>query len=255
MTKEVPKYFELMMPVVRALDALGGSGSREEIRDRIVGDLKLPAVVADLTTNGGASTILDMRISWALSYLKAGGALDNSERGVWALSERGKSLTDADIQNIIRDYRAAAAQRRREREADQPLDEASGDNDAPLDHEDVLDWEGSLLRTLGEMPSEGFERLCQRLLRENDFQKVEVTGKSGDGGIDGYGELVVNLISFRVVFQAKRWKGSVGSKEIRDFRGAMSGRDVRGLFITTGTFTGDAQKEATRDGPRAGRAN
>ncbi|WP_206528489.1 restriction endonuclease, partial [Mesorhizobium sp. M7A.F.Ca.CA.002.05.1.1] len=96
-----------------------------------------------------------------------------------------------------------------------------------------------------------FERLCQRILREAGFIKVEVTGRSGDGGIDGTGVLRVNLLSFHVLFQCKRWKGSVGSGVVRDFRGAMVGRADKGLVITTGTFTADARREAVRDGAPA----
>lgn len=113
------------------------------------------------------------------------------------------------------------------------------------------DWRSELLSALGAMSSDGFERLAQRLLREAGFTKVEVRGKSGDGGIDGVGVLRVNLVSFQVYFQCKKWKGSVGAKEIRDFRGAMQGRADKGLFITTGRFTAQASDEATRDGATA----
>ncbi len=75
-----------------------------------------------------------------------------------------------------------------------------------------------------------------------------MTGRSGDGGIDGVGVLRVNLLSFQVFFQCKRYKGSVAASAIRDFRGAMVGRTDKGLLITTGTFTPDAKREATRDG-------
>ncbi|PVZ47705.1 hypothetical protein DD557_02450 [Thalassobacter stenotrophicus] len=109
-------------------------------------------------------------------------------------------------------------------------------------------WQQSLLSTLLEIEPDAFERLSQRLLRESGFTKVEVRGKTGDGGIDGVGVLRVNLVSFQVYFQCKRWKGSVGSREIRDFRGALQGRADKGLFITTGTFTAQASDEATRDG-------
>ena len=98
------------------------------------------------------------------------------------------------------------------------------------------------------MKPDAFERLAQRILREAGFVKVEVTGRSGDGGIDGIGVLRVNLLSFQVLFQCKRYQGSVGSGAVRDFRGAMVGRSDKGLIITTGTFSGDAKKEATRDG-------
>lgn len=98
------------------------------------------------------------------------------------------------------------------------------------------------------MPPDAFERLSQRLLREAGFTKVEVRGKTGDGGIDGLGVLRVNLVSFQVYFQCKRWKGGVGAEEIRDFRGALQGRADKGLFITTGRYTAAATEEATRDG-------
>lgn len=101
------------------------------------------------------------------------------------------------------------------------------------------------------MPPDAFERLCQRILRSSGFIKVQVTGKKGDGGIDGIGVLRIALLSFQVFFQCKRYSGSVGPKEIRDFRGAMVGRTDKGLFITTGTFTSEAEKEATRDGAPA----
>jgi restriction system protein len=112
-------------------------------------------------------------------------------------------------------------------------------------------WKDHLLDTLKALSPDAFERLAQRLLREAGFIKVEVTGKSGDGGIDGIGVLRVNLLSFQVLFQCKRYQGSVGASAIRDFRGAMVGRSDKGLMITTGTFTSDAKKEATRDGAPA----
>jgi restriction system protein len=88
-----------------------------------------------------------------------------------------------------------------------------------------------------------------RLLRESGFIQVQVTGKSGDGGIDGVGiARISGFLSFHVLFQCKRYQGSVTAGQIRDFRGAMQGRTDKGLFITTGTFTRDAIKEATRDG-------
>jgi len=90
------------------------------------------------------------------------------------------------------------------------------------------------------------------LLRESGFIQVEVTGRSGDGGIDGYGVVrLAGMLSFRVSFQCKRYKHTVGPSVVRDFRGAMMGRAEKGLVITTGGFTRDARQEATRDGATA----
>ena len=108
-----------------------------------------------------------------------------------------------------------------------------------------------MLDILLSMDFKAFERLCQRLLRESGFVKVEITGRSGDGGIDGVGVLRLNLLSFQVIFQCKRWKGAIGAPIVRDFRGAMVGRADKGLIITTSNFTADARREATRDGAPA----
>lgn len=106
-----------------------------------------------------------------------------------------------------------------------------------------------LLDLLLALPASGFERFSQRLLRESGFQDVTVTGKSGDGGIDGIGILQVNpLVSFKVLFQCKRYQGAVVPSHVRDFRGAMQGRADKGIIITTGSFTTEAKKEAVRDG-------
>ena len=113
------------------------------------------------------------------------------------------------------------------------------------------EWRDEVLGIVRGIAPDAFERLCQRILRESGFTKVEVTGRSGDGGIDGAGVLRVELISFHVRFQCKRYTGSVGAREIRDFRGAMVGRADKGLFITTGHFTRDAIREAVRDGAPA----
>jgi restriction system protein len=98
------------------------------------------------------------------------------------------------------------------------------------------------------MHPSAFERLAQQLLREAGFQSVQVTGRSGDGGIDGIGVYQISLVPFRIFFQCKRYKGTVSPSEVREFRGAMSGRGEKGLLITTGSFTKSAQDEAVRDG-------
>jgi restriction system protein len=111
------------------------------------------------------------------------------------------------------------------------------------------DYRVRLMHILRSLAASGFERLCQRLLREAGFEQVTVTGKSNDGGIDGHGILVLNpFVSFRVLFQCKRYAGSVVPGQVRDFRGAMQGRADKGLILTTGTFTVEARREAGRDG-------
>jgi restriction system protein len=240
-TGELPKFDELMLPTIEALKGLGGSASNEELHDWVADRLALPAAVRDKVHGEGPMTELRYRLHWARSYLKAYGAINNSERGVWTLSDAGEKIVAADVARIKKTVRDNRYEKRKAAKT------AMGEDEP--DDEDV--WTEQLLDALKTVSPAGFERLCQRILRESGFVKVEVTGQSGDGGIDGIGVLRVNLVSFHVLFQAKRWKSSVGASVVRDFRGAMVGRADKGLIITTASFTADARKEATRDGAPA----
>lgn len=130
-------------------------------------------------------------------------------------------------------------------------DAPPGNEETSASDQTADSWREQLLGALEDMQPSAFKRLCQRLLREAGFTRVEVTGKTGDGGIDGTGVLRMNLLSFQVIFKCKRWKGSVGASTVRDFRGAMVGRADKGLIMTTAAFTADARREATRDGAPA----
>ena len=178
------------------------------------------------------------RLAWTRSSLKQYGLLENSSRGVWALTAAGKSVNSVDPKQVVLDRRA------KRRQKTQGVDSEDDLEDPP-----ELTWREKALGAVLDMSPSAFERLAQRILRESGFIQVEVTGQSGDGGIDGKGILQLGgLLSFHVYYQCKRWQGAVGASVIRDFRGAMVGRADKGLIITTGAFTKDAKQEATRDG-------
>jgi restriction system protein len=162
-------------------------------------------------------------------------------------------MSEVELALIPQRVRAADREKRRDKPAiDKNVIEDLGAVSVDDSNDETgTQWKEILLECLLKISPGAFERLCQRVLRESGFVKVEVTGKSGDGGIDGIGVLRLNLLSFQVFFQCKRWKGSVGASTIRDFRGAMVGRADKGLVITTATFTTDARREATRDGAPA----
>lgn len=171
--------------------------------------------------------------------------IDNSKRGVWALND-----ADLDIKNISPDdiVKHVKDEDRKNRQQKTSKEHVKKINDLE-EHEQEDEWKHELLETISKIEPDAFERLAQRILRESGFVQVEVMGRSGDGGIDGKGILKVGgLLSFHIIFQCKRYQGSVSPSQIRDFRGAMQGRADKGLFITTGTFTREALKEATRDG-------
>jgi restriction system protein len=241
----VPAYDAFFQPVLDAIKRLGGSASIAELNEEATKFLNLtPQEIAE--PHDERRTKVEYRCAWARTYLKAFGLLDNSDRGIWVLTAKGKSTDNIDPQQIKR----FANQKRRPK---QISPESSEPSTIPLAEiaEIALEqtWREELLAVLLNLKPDAFERLCQRLLRESGFVQVQVTGRTGDGGIDGVGIVRLGgLLGFPILFQCKRFRGSVGPSIIRDFRGAMVGRADRGLVITTGTFTRDAKLEATRDG-------
>lgn len=249
----LPRWSELINPVLSGLGALGGSARPGEVHDWIVDTLGIPDELVAQENKNNVPTLYN-RVAWARFYLAKAGYVDSSRRGVWALTEKGAAagvLTEAQIRTLQREVQRAS---RRDEESGGSLPAS----EAPFPDPDTTDepvqqglggHRERVKALLRRMSPSGFERFCQRLLREAGFERVEVTGKSGDDGIDGRGVLRVNpLASFNVVFQCKRYKGTVGAPEVRNFRGAMEGRADRGLLLTPSQFSREAEREAARDG-------
>lgn len=249
MKNQMPTFDQLMNPLLEALFALGGSGTIEEIHDKVIEMQRIDDEVASVPHNEEKSNMTEVgyRLAWCRSYLKKYGFLDNSSRGVWALSALAREKKTVDPKDVIRVVREAhkASPGKTSRKASR-----ADRIELPDDGNESESWREDLYHILTrEISPDAFERLTQRLLRESGFVQVEVTGRTGDGGIDGKGIAKIHgFMSFHVIFQCKRYQGAVSAGDIRDFRGAMVGRADKGLFITTGTFTASAIKEATRDG-------
>jgi restriction system protein len=242
-----PAFVRYFGPVLSALHELGGSARPAEVRELIVRDLNI-SEEEQAEPMASGSPRFDNQVAWARFYLAKAGFIDSSRRGVWALSEIGRStrrLPDEEAVEIFRSVQAGFPRSRKEGKPDEPVEDTAPDGG----DSEVIGHRQEVLELLRGVPPEGFERFCQRLLREAGFEEVTVTGRSGDGGIDGTGILEVNpLVSFRVLFQCKRYSGSVTPSQVRDFRGAMTGRTDKGIIITTGSFTSEAKREAVREG-------
>lgn len=242
----------LMLLTLDALRALGGSATIDELVDHVIDAEGFSEEEQSFLMPNGRDRRLNYYLSWSRTYLKRGGAVENSSRGVWALTEVGEKLSA--LAALRKIHAKVNAEERLRAKAKRDLAKQARQTDVKTDPNLIArveadeDWQDELLAALMKMESDAFERLAQRLLREAGFVKVEVRGKTGDGGLDGVGILRVNLVSFQVYFQCKRWANNVGAKEIRDFRGALQGRADKGLFITTSNFSKQASDEATREG-------
>jgi restriction system protein len=245
-TPSIPRYNELLWPTLCAVRELGHSARLDEIDERVIEREGFSEEQLAVLHNEGPRSELEYRLAWARTYLKGMGALTNVSRGVWETTSLGRQLSEGEIEPLWREYKAARQSERARKIRKE--DVGSGDAEADEETADTDNWKEMLLEHMLAMSPAGFERLAQRLLRAAGFINATVTGRSGDGGIDGVGVYRLSLVSFPIFFQCKRYKGAVGPDKVRDFRGAMAGRGDKGLLITTGTFTREARVEATRDG-------
>ena len=237
--KLCPSYDKFFEPTMKALEMLGGSGTNDEIYKKILVITDLPDDVIE-EMHSFTLTEVEYRVAWAKTYLKNFGAIENSKQGVWSLTEKGTlMLKSGKIDSAeIRRYTQKKSKRKNKESEDTPVIESRS-------------WREQIADRLFSLDPYAFERLAQRLLRECGFTDVEVTKKSGDGGIDGTGKLRINgIFSFNVAFQCKRYKGQVGAPQIRDFRGSLTTNVEKGVLITTGTFSREAKAEAISSGKK-----
>jgi restriction system protein len=209
---DLPPFSEYFPIAVEALKGRGGSATIEELEEDVATRMQLSEEILAVPHKGGSRSQFQYELAWVRTYLKKAGLAENSERGVWSLTETGEKISVQELKLIPKKVRWA--QKTKDQDSDRQLSVESSEPD----------WQERTLAVIAGIAPDAFERLSQRILRESGFTRVEVKGRSGDGGIDGVGVLRINLVSFHVLFQCKRWKGSVGAGVVRDFRGAMVGR-------------------------------
>lgn len=239
----VPKYGKLISVTYLALKKLGGSGKNDEINEKASELLNLSDEILEIPhLNSTSLSEVNYRLAWARTILKKYGAISNSLRSVWSINPNFSNIEEVDGDSIYKEHNKNKGNKERSKE----IDDSENLDDLP---EEVRPWRKKLYDILFNMNPYAFERLTQRVLRESGFTQVEVTKKSGDGGIDGIGKLKINgIFSFNIAFQCKRYKGVVGAPDIRDFRGSLTTNIEKGVFITTGSFSKAAIEEASSPG-------
>ena len=237
-----PEFVQYFGPVLQALKELGGLGSAADVVEIVARIKNISEAEQEKKNKGGALRFYN-QVAWARQYLIWAGYLDGSKRGEWRLTEKGMAATGLSDTEALHLYKEAKALRPSPEKGSAREEEENEGEDESLNSPE--EYKEKLLSVLQSLPPGGFERLCQRLLREYGLEKVQVTGRSGDGGVDGNGILKVNqFVTFKVMFQCKRYSGAVGPDKVREFRGAMHGATDKGIMLTTGTFTKNAQVEA-----------
>lgn len=249
-----PKRWQLLVPTLRALNELGGSGRIDEIRDKVIEILSLPDNIADFPHGDGSRTKIEYELAWTRTLLKYTDFLKNTSMGVWVLTKMAEETEweSEKIKKMIKNYWKKRRELKKREEKEEIIEDELDLDEDILDDEDVeRNWRYKLMEILKTLNPYGFEKLAQRVLRESGFTNVKITRRSHDGGLDGKGILRMNnLVSVPIIFECKRYKNPVSAVKIRNFRGAMEGRADRGLFITTSTFTREAIEESKREGAK-----
>lgn len=234
-------------PVLDALRDLGGSAKPREISNKIGENLKLPDEVLNARYEKSGQLKFSNQIAWARQYLVWEGLLDSSKHGVWTLTPKGWNtrLNDKQAREVFLKW-VKIFQELRENKGSENLEEKKNDSSIEPtfieENQPVLN--PTLLEVLLSISPTGFEHLCGRLLKEYNFENIEITQRSNDGGIDGYATLKLNpFVSLSVFFQCKRYQGTVPTEKVQAFIGVMetNRRSVeKGLMITTGSFAKNA---------------
>lgn len=242
---QIPHEQKLMWPIIIAMRELGGSARNTEIEQKVIEIENYSIEVIAVMHTNLRQTKLQYRLAWARTRLKNIGALESRETTLWVLTDKGWNITESDLLSEYKKFRTSEAVLR---------DQAREVSDIASDDEDVVvvgePWIDEMLDLMKSLRPAGFENLCKRILREHGFEDLQLTGGSNDKGIDGRGTLKMGLLSWDVIFQCKRYADKVSSPDMQRFKGTMTGRSEKGLFITTGTFTKEAVNEAKRDGTR-----
>lgn len=245
-----PNFVRWFGPLLEALRESGGSATPKEAVEGVARICNVSQAQREETLKSGMERFAN-QVYWARQYLVWAGLIDSSKRGIWTLTSEGlKTTLDSRaalaLFDKVRAHEAVSPKRRRSVSAPSKSEEDLPEDSEQADEDDEFERFVAVLQSLSP---NGFERLSLRLLREAGFDRLEVTGRSNDGGIDGIGVLQVNdLVSFNVVFQCKKWANAVPPKEIRDLRGAMAGRADKAIFLTTSRFSTSAREEAIRPG-------
>jgi restriction system protein len=238
-----PEFLKYVNPVLISLQANGGAGDSSNIIEQVIDKLGITEAELEETTSNGQSRIRN-QIQWARFYLFKAGLIDNTQRGIWRLTNEGldKKLDEEGVYNL---FKTVQDNVKKTPSSKPQKTEPKYENTPTEDEEHSV----GLISIIQNLSASGFEKLCKRLLTEIGINEISITGGSGDQGIDGKGIVKLNdVVSLNIVFQCKRYKETVSPHHVRDFRGAMQGRGEKGLIITTGRFTKEAKIEANRDG-------
>ena len=237
-----PKFIRYFWPVICALKELGGSGTPSEVIEIVARNEKISEKEQQETLSSGGLRFAN-QVHFARQYLVWSELISSSERGIWTLTDSGNALTTLSHDKALDIFKKEHTTHQGKKKIKSKDENEQVDPDVPKYVDEILQYIRS------ELSPKGFEHFCKRLLREYGSERVTVTGGPKDKGINGDGILKINpFMSFRVVFQCKRYEDAVTSNHVSTFRGSIPTNVDKGILVTTSYFTTDAIRMAQDPG-------
>jgi len=250
----IPSYEEMMLPVLRFAGDAKEHSNQESVL-YIKDHFNLNDEDAQIPLRSGGQSVLANRVAWARTYLKQAGLINSNQRARFVITDLGQKVLSEKPKEINEKFlvKFPSFQEFQKRHKNKKIivDEKETKSQTPLeileDNYLILrsNLADELLSNIAKCSPAFFENLVVELLVGMGYggslsDAGQTVGRSGDGGIDGI--IKEDKLGLDVVYiQAKRWEGTVGSKEIRNFVGALAGHKAnKGVFITTSKFTQEA---------------
>lgn len=232
-----PRQVEIERPLLEVIAELGGKAKPREVYPLVA--KRFPELTAEeqeqRLENYPSTRKWSNLVQWVRQRLVDSGEIDGSERGVWQLTDAGRARLSVKKQIVSN--------------SDAAVSHAPSVSLRDLLNTNIDEVKGRLLDELKNLTPRGFEHFCREFLAHLGYRSVEVTRRSQDGGIDGFGDFRQGAISIRSAFQAKKWTdNSVGRPEVDKFRGAIQGDFDHGVFLTTSRFSKDAKAASYKKG-------
>ena len=243
MTKQIPKFHETFIPILKALEQLDEIHSEElkrKVRDNSYADLSTEQLTQKISSGG---LLIINRIGWGISYLKHGKFVEQPRRAYVKITTKGLTalksgqLTYADLKKDS-DYLLSQTSKAKREKSSEVTEKDFSPQDLIEDGFSSIkqNIKMELLERLKNIDPFYFEKVILILLKRMGYGDFVETKKTGDGGVDGIinqDQLGIN----KIFIQAKRYaENKVREKDIRNFIGAMSGDTMNGVFVTTSTF-------------------
>jgi len=257
----IPDYQTIMLPLLKLLF----DGQEHSLRDSIeqlASEFQLTEEERKELLPSGRQSTFDNRVGWARTYLKKARLIESTRRGYFCITERGKKVVrDKPVKIDVRsleqfdEFNEFRNLRHEKSETTQEWDEGIAQTPEELLESAHLkvrqDLLAELRQTIKNCSPRFFEYLVIDVLVKLGYggsrkDAGKAIGRSGDDGIDGI--IKEDRLGLDTIYvQAKRWDNSVGRPEVQKFAGALQGhRAKKGIFITTSTFTKEAEEYVSR---------